>query len=257
MLSPITIPSWSETEKLKHGFFTREGGVSTGAFGSLNCRYGSDDSDDNVSRNRDLVARQLDCQPTSLVVPYQVHSARAIIATEPWSHEDRPQADALVTATPGICLGILTADCTPVLFLDPKSRVIGAAHAGWRGAKAGVLEATITKMEELGATREGIEACVGPTISAPTYEVGPEFEQEFLEENPDYSRFFHIPDGNERAHFDLPAYVMHRLAMSDIATIHTRNECTYSDEGRFFSFRRSTHQSSKDYGCQISAIVLQ
>ncbi len=238
-----------------HGFFTRQGGVSDGVYGSLNCGQGSKDDAARVRENRDRVAAALGAAPDQLLSPWQVHSPDALIVEVPWTG-DRPKADALVTATPGLAIGVLTADCTPVLFADPDAKIIGAAHAGWRGALSGVLEATIAAMERLGARTQRITAAVGPSIGPDSYEVGPEFEREFLAAAPGSARFFHQRPG-AKPRFDLPAFCRDRLDVAGIGTIEDASIDTYADESRFFSFRRTTHRKEGDYGRQISAIVLK
>ncbi|MCV6592558.1 MAG: peptidoglycan editing factor PgeF [Silicimonas sp.] len=237
----------------RHGFFTRNGGASSGIFTSLNCGYGASDQRETVMINRARVAKALGGDSRSLVTVYQTHSARAVAVEAPF--DTPPEADALVTATPGLVLGILTADCQPVLFADPEARVIGAAHAGWKGALGGVLEATIAAMESLGASRGAIRASIGPSISQRAYEVGPEFRDQFRTEDPDSLRFF--SDGQrDRLLFDLVGYGLHRLRQAGIQRAHWTGHCTYSDPDRFYSYRRSTHLKEVDYGRLISAITL-
>lgn len=238
-----------------HGFFTRQGGVSDGVYGSLNCGQGSKDNPASIRENRCRVAVTLGAAPDRLLSPWQVHSPDALIVEAPWTG-DRPQADALVTATPGLAIGILTADCAPVLFADPDAKIVGAAHAGWRGALSGVLEATIAAMEKLGAQPERIVAAVGPAIGPKSYEIGPEFEREFLATAPGSTRFFH-QRADARPLFDLPAFCLDRLTLAGIGTVEHASADTYADESRFFSFRRTTHRKEDDYGRQISAIVLK
>lgn len=237
----------------RHGFFTRRGGASSGIFQGLNCGPGSSDLADAVEINRARVAAYLEVPPDHLVTVHQVHSADVIPVTGPLAIS--PRADAMVTATPGVALAVLTADCQPVLFADPQAGVIGAAHAGWRGAQAGVLEATLDAMEVLGAARARIRAAIGPTISQAAYEVGPEFVQAFLDDDPDYARFF-AQGAGDRALFDLPAYGLARLRAAGVAQAEWTRHCTYADEARFFSFRRATHRGEADYGRLISAIRL-
>ncbi len=234
-----------------HGFFTRRGGASSGIFQGLNCGTGSSDQSEAVAINRERVAAALGVPATALAGVRQVHSADVLIVTAPLAGAAR--ADALVTATAGIALTVLTADCQPVLFADPEAGVIGAAHAGWRGALAGVLEATVDAMESLGARRAAIRAVIGPTISQRAYEVGPEFLDEFMAEDPGYSRFFSGGEG-ERMHFDLPAFGLHRLREHGVGQAEWTRHCTYSDPDRFYSYRRSVHRHEADYGRLISAI---
>ncbi len=236
---------------IRHGFFTRRGGVSSGVYASLNCGLGSRDSAGDVRENRARVMKRLG--GASLVSAYQVHSDRAVIADAPW--DKAPEADAIVTATPGLAIGVLTADCTPILLADGQAKVVGAAHAGWRGARGGVVAAVIAAMERLGAARERIRAVIGPTISQAAYEVGPEFEAAFLDDAPENQRYFRrLRD--DRPHFDLPAYCRTRLEEAGVGAVEDLRLCTYEDESLFFSFRRATHRLDADYGRQISAILI-
>lgn len=241
---------------IAHGFFGRTGGVSSGLYSSLNCGLGSKDERASVTENRHRVARALGTTGDRLLTCYQVHSAEAVIVDRPWGPDGQPRADALVTNTPGLAIGALAADCTPILFADPKARVIGAAHAGWKGAKIGIAEATIAAMETLGARRDAITAAIGPCISQANYEVGPEFMAAFLAEDPETARFFAVPSPGAKPHFDLPGYIAARLKAANIARIEHLAHCTYASESRFFSYRRTTHRREADYGRQISAIVL-
>ncbi len=246
---------------IRHGFFTREGGVSGGVYASLNAGYGSDDARDAVRENRRRISSHLGANAAGTPIPdittvYQVHSARALIIDAPFSEGQVPEADALVTRTPGLAIGALAADCTPILFADPSAMVIGAAHAGWRGAVDGIIDSTIRAMCEAGAALANIHAAIGPTIHQDSYEVGPEFEARFLKSAPGNARFFAIPAGGSRAHFDLPGYCRHRLASAGVGHIEDLGQCTYKNESLFFSFRRKTHRKEADYGRQISAIVL-
>ena len=243
----------SDAIPLRHGFFTRKGGASSGIFSGLNCGPGSTDLSEAVSINRNRVAAALGLAPAALVSLNQTHSATVVTLTEPFT--TRPQADAMVTAIPGIGLGILTADCQPVLFADPKAHVIGATHAGWRGAKDGVLEATVDAMEALGAKRENITAVIGPTISQPVYEVGPEFFEAFIDDDPQSARFF-INGVDDRMLFDLPGYGLHRLRTAGVGHSEWTRHCTYRDPDRFYSYRRTTHAVEADYGRMISVIRL-
>lgn len=238
-----------------HGFFTREGGVSGGIFASLNCGPGSGDDAQNVIENRDRVRETLGAE--SLVSLYQIHSPKAVTVTKTWGYDERPQADAMATNVPGIALGILTADCTPVLFADSQAGVIGAAHAGWKGALGGVTDSVVAEMETLGADRSRIAAAVGPCISQVNYEVGAEFGEAFRNADSANARFF-VPS-NRAAHmrFDLEAYVVHRLHVAGLKNVTALHACTYARESEFFSYRRATHRDEKDYGRQISAIALK
>lgn len=243
----------SDALQVRHGFFTRKGGASSGIFAGLNCGTGSSDQTEIVAINRARVAEAMGLGPEALVTVHQVHSARAISVTGPLSI--RPEADALVTATPGVLLAVLTADCQPVLFADPTAGVIGAAHAGWRGAVDGVLEATLDAMETLGASRDRITAVIGPTISQAAYEVGPEFFDRFQAEDEESTRFFANGTG-DRLLFDLPGYGLHRLRAAGVGHAEWTRHCTYRDPARFYSFRRTTHAAEADYGRLISTIRL-
>ena len=234
-----------------HGFFTRQGGVSEGIYGSLNGGQGSADSAEAVAENRARILAHLGAQ--ELVSLHQVHSPDAVVVTQQF--DERPKADAMVTATPGMALGILTADCTPVLFADTEAGVVGAAHAGWKGALGGVLESTIDAMTSIGAQRDRIDAAIGPVISQRAYEVGPEFVDRFLDDDPENQRFFAGGQG-DRAMFDLPSYCRVRLEAAGIRRAEWTGHCTYSDEARFYSYRRTCHRSEPDYGRLVAAIVV-
>lgn len=238
---------------VRHGFFTRRGGASSGVFAGLNCGTGSSDQTAAVQVNRTRVADAMKVAPEDLVGVHQVHSADVVTVSE--GTTERQRADALVTATPGIALSILTADCQPVLFADHDAGVVGAAHAGWRGALDGVLEATVDAMEALGAARENVVAVIGPSISQRAYEVGPEFFEMFMEQDSGNARFFANGDG-DRMQFDLPAFGLSRLRAAGVGVADWNRHCTYSDPNRFFSYRRSTHAGDADYGRLISAIRL-
>lgn len=240
---------------IRHGFFTRKGGVSAGIYAGLNVGTGSGDDRASVTENRARVARWMDVSPASLVSVHQVHSADAILVTGPWGAE-RPKADAMVTTTPGIAIGVLAADCGPVLFADPRARVIGAAHAGWKGALTGVLESTIAAMEKLGAKREDIVAELGPSISGRNYEVGPEFVARFVGSAPDNQRYFTPSPKPGHAWFDLNRYTVDRLNAAGVQADFL-DRCTYAEEESFYSYRRATHRGEPDYGRQISAIVIE
>ena len=243
----------SDALPFRHGFFTRKGGASSGIFAGLNCGAGSSDLSEVVQINRARVAEALGLAPTALVSLHQVHSADVVHVPE--TPITPVKADGMVTATPGLGLAILTADCQPVLFADPVARVIGAAHAGWRGAQGGVLEATVDAMVSLGAKRANIAACIGPTISQKAYEVGPEFFETFTDDDPTTQRFFAQGQG-DRMLFDLPAYGLHRLRAAGVGQAQWTRHCTYSDPDRFYSYRRSTHAGEADYGRLISVIRL-
>ena len=251
----IQAPSLASLSGIRHAFFTRQGGVSEGIYASLNGGIGSSDEPAKVRENRRRMAEALSIAPDALISVYQVHSPDAVIVEGPW-RGDRPKADAMVTATPGLALGITTADCGPVLFADAQARVIGAAHAGWRGAVTGVLESTIAAMERLGAQRNRIVAVLGPTISQKAYEVGPDFIRRFAEEAPGHERFFKEAERPDHAMFDLPGFIGARLEAAGIGAFTDLGLCTYCDEERFFSYRRTTHRKESDYGRLISAIAL-
>ncbi|PKQ01711.1 MAG: peptidoglycan editing factor PgeF [Alphaproteobacteria bacterium HGW-Alphaproteobacteria-12] len=243
--------------RVRHGFFTREGGVSKDIYASLNCGYGSNDDGECVRENRARVALKLGAEPEKLLTVYQVHSPEVAIVTEPWTPDAAPQADAMVTAEPRIALGILTADCAPVLFADEKAHVIGAAHAGWKGAIGGVLEETVDAMIRLGAERSRIVAAIGPCISKDAYEVGSDFRDRFMEANAGNDRWFARSPNEGHFMFDLPGYAEARLEAADIGTIAVIGHCTYRDTKRFFSYRRTTHRKEPDYGRQISAVMFR
>lgn len=238
---------------LRHGFFTRRGGASSGVFSGLNCGVGSSDQSEIVQINRARVAQAMLVDPENLVGVSQVHSAHAVHAEGPL--DPKPRADALVTRTPGLALTVLTADCQPVLFADTEAGVIGAAHAGWRGARDGILEATLDAMVALGAQRADIVAIIGPSISQSAYEVGPEFFDDFMAEDPENARFFSAGQA-DRMQFDLPAYGLARLRAAGVGHAEWTRHCTYADPDRFFSYRRSVHAKEADYGRLIAAISL-
>ncbi len=238
----------------RHGFFTRKGGMSSGIFSGLNCGLGSSDQTDMVQTNRRMVADAMQVAPTHLATLHQTHSSRVLSLTGP-TPGPRPKYDAMVTATPGLALAILTADCQPVLFADAEAGIIGAAHAGWKGALGGILEATLDAMEGLGARRASIHAVIGPCIGPVAYEVGPEFKAHFLAQDLHNSRFFSRGPG-DRARFDLPGFGLERLRRAGVASARWTGHCTYRDPDRFYSYRRSSHNGEADYGRLISAIIL-
>lgn len=239
-----------------HGFFTRNGGISSGIYDSLNCAWGSKDSLSDVMTNRALVVQALGPDVSDLLSASQVHSNRVQVVDKVWTRERSPEVDALVTSTPYVALGILTADCAPVLFHDEKNKVIGAAHAGWKGAFGGVLENTVKEMEGLGAERSRITVAIGPCIHQASYEVDGNFRQTFL----NYKRAFesYFTDSTKEGHyqFDLPGFVKAKLDELGLASVEGSCVDTYVDDDRFFSYRRTTHKSEPDYGRQISVIVL-
>lgn len=240
---------------VRHGFFTRRGGASSGVYQGLNCGPGSSDQREAVGLNRRRVAEAMGVLPENLLSMHQYHSDVVVVAgPEGWG--ERPKADAAVTTAQGIALSVLTADCAPVLLADREAGVIGVSHAGWRGALAGVLERTLEAMVRLGAKREAIDAAVGPTISQRNYEVGEDFLEAFLIEGQEHMRFFANAHVDGKYHFDLPGYVLWRLREAGLGSASWIRSCTYAEPDRFFSYRRSTHLGEPDYGRLISAIAL-
>jgi YfiH family protein len=239
---------------LPHGFLGRRGGTSTGELAGLNVGYGSKDDRSAIDENRRLAIAAL-LEDAELATVHQIHSVEAVTIQRPWAHDQRPRADAMVTDRPNLLIGILTADCAPVLFADHRAAVVGAAHAGWRGALAGVTDSTIAAMERLGARREDIHAAVGPCIGQPSYEVDGDFRARFVAHDADNARFFLAENGG-KPHFDLEGYVVHRLIAAGIDEIEALNLDTYADAERFYSYRRSAHLGQADYGRQLSAIAI-
>jgi YfiH family protein len=239
---------------LPHGFLDRRGGMSTGELAGLNVGYGSNDDPELIDGNRRLAVAAI-LADAELATVHQVHSADAIYVTHPWPQGERPRADAMVTDRPNLLLGILTADCAPVLLADHEAVVVGAAHAGWRGALAGVTDSTIAAMEKLGARRENIHAAVGPCIGQTSYEVDDSFRERFTDADENNQRFF-VEGATGKPHFDLEAYVVHRLIAAGIDEIEALNLDTYGDSERFYSYRRATHLGESSYGRQLSAIAL-
>jgi YfiH family protein len=257
--NPALSPLEAEPLKLPgiaHAFFTREGGVSTGIYRGLNTGVGSNDARDAVLENRARAARHLGATIERLATPFQVHGTAAIVVEEVWTHDRRPKADAVVTRRAGIAVGVGAADCGPVLFAEPQARVVGAAHAGWKGALSGILESTISAMERLGAERGRMVAVLGPTISARSYEVGPEFSTRFLEADATNARFFAPSARAGHFMFDLPAFIVARLEVAGVGRVGNLGLCTYADDARFYSYRRATHRGEPDYGRLLSAIAL-
>ena len=240
---------------IRHGFFTRDGGVSQGIYESLNCGVGSRDDRAYVFKNRARAARTLGVTHDALATPYQVHGTEAVVVERAWAPGQGPKADAVVTNRTGIAVGVGTADCGPILFADVEARVVGAAHAGWRGALGGILDSTIVAMEGLGAARDRIVAVLGPVISQKNYEVGAELIDAFLADDPRNDRFFKPSGRDGHALFDLPGYITGRLLRGGVLASDL-GACTYADEARFYSYRRSTHRAEPDYGRLLSAIVL-
>lgn len=241
---------------LAHAFFTRQGGVSEGIYKGLNTGLGSDDKRADVLENRRRVLEHFGEQTNSIAGCHQIHSVDVITLSERSAARERPKADALVTGLRGVPLSIQTADCGPVLFADTQSGVVGAAHAGWKGATGGILENTIAAMEKIGAQRQNIVAVLGPTISQANYEVGPEFAERLTNLNNEYDQYLIASQRAEHFMFDLPAFIVRALKESGIAHVGWTGHCTYADEQNFFSYRRTTHRAEADYGRQTSAIML-
>ncbi len=253
----ITLDALDRDGGIRHAFFTRRGGVSRGLYESLNCGFGSGDATESVARNREIAMEQLDLAADRLVTCYQIHSAKVVIVERPWSREEAPQADGMVTRVPDIALGVLTADCAPILFQDPVAAVIAAAHGGWRGALGGVVEATVASMEAIGADRSRIRAGVGPRIASASYEVGPEFPQQFLAEDTVSASYFSPALRPGHFMFDLAGYIEYRLARTGIETVQCASHDTAAEEELFFSYRRSCLCGERAYGRGLSAIVLK
>lgn len=253
----LTVDSLSRLPGVRHAYFTRQGGVSEGIYDSLNCGIGSNDGGDRVAENRARAMAQVGAKPEQLFTPYQTHSKTVAVVTRPWTKGERPEADALVTDRPGLILAVTTADCVPVLFADAEAGVVGAAHAGWRGAVSGVLEATVEAMERLGAARDGIVAAIGPAIEQQSYEVGPEFPQPFVEQSADNKGFFSPSKRAGHFMFDIKGYVERRLAQLDLGSVEALPHDTCGEPDLFFSYRRSCHLNEPDYGRSLSTIHLE
>jgi polyphenol oxidase len=252
----LASPLLSAIPGLRHAFFTRDGGVSGGFYGSLNGGLGSDDDAANVAENRRRMAERMGVTPEHFLSVWQIHSPDAVVVSGPWEGASRPRADAIVTRSEGLAIGVTAADCGPILFVDPNARVIGAAHAGWKGALTGVLESTVDAMEKLGAERGRIVAAIGPLIRQHSYEVGDEFVERFIEADAENGVFF-IPSTREgHAMFDLAGFIRMRLEAAGVLMIDDIGVDTYSDE-RFYSYRRSVHRKEPDYGRHIHAIALE
>lgn len=245
-----------QIDGLCHGFFLRSGGVSEGFYASLNCGRGSKDERHRIEENRARVAAQLGSDPSVLIGPRQVHSAKAVIATAAWKPDEAPEADAVVTSVRGLAIGVLTADCAPILMADLEAGVIAAVHAGWKGAIGGVVESALDAMQTLGAIPARVTAAIGPAISQAAYEVSPEFKATFLAASQTNGQYFIRAEGG-RPHFNLAAYVKDRIAQCGVASIQDIGACTYENESNLFSYRRSVHRGEPDYGRQISAILLR
>lgn len=249
-------PLLTKLKGIRHAFFTRKGGVSEGVYASLNGGVGSDDAPENVAENRARMANALGVTLDRLLTPYQIHSPDVVVVHAPWEHEARPRADALVTRTTGLAIGISTADCGPLLFADAQGGVIGAAHAGWRGAFSGIIEATLDAMEKFGASRKRIAAALGPTIRQPNYEVGPEFVDRFMQADKANGRYF-VPSGRDgHALFDLPGFIADRIRAAGIGNFEDLGRCNYAEPEHFYSYRRMSRLGESDYGRHISAITL-
>ncbi len=252
-MTALTDPGLTAIPGLRHGFFTRRGGVSDGVYASLNCGIGSDDDAGSVTENRRRVAAALTGEANALATPYQVHGAEVAVVDDTWPWRERPKADAIVTTRRGIAVAVGTADCGPVLLCDPRAGVIGAAHAGWRGARGGVLEAAVAAMEGLGADRQAMTAVLGPTISQANYEVGEDMRAAF---DNDDARWFVPADRPGHARFDLPGYIVARLETAGVGQVGRLPHCTYADADSFYSYRRATHRGEADYGRMLAGIAL-
>ena len=253
----LTIEPLGDLPGIRHAYFARTGGVSEGLFSSLNCGFGSGDAGENVAQNRARAMTLIDLDGGRLVTTYQVHSNRVAVVEAPWTQGDGPEVDALVTGEPGLALGILTADCAPVLLADAQARVIGAAHAGWQGALGGVLEAVVGAMVKLGARPGRLVAGIGPAIGPGSYEVGPEFPAPFLAKHPGDGEFFRPAPRDGHFHFDLKSYVAARLGRCGVAGVEALANDTCAEEAQFFSYRRACLRGESDYGRGLSAIYLE
>ena len=253
----LTSASLAALSGVRHGFFTREGGVSAGLYASLNCGLGSGDDLDRVAENRNRALARLGLPADQLATAYQVHSNRAALAETPWPADQRPRVDALVTRTAGLALGILTADCAPVLFADREAGVVAAAHAGWRGALDGVLEATLAAMQRLGARAASTLVAVGPAIEQASYEVGPEFPAPFLDQDPANHEFFAAAPRAGHFLFDLKGYVARRLSRAGVGQVESLAADTCADDAHFFSYRRACLKGERAYGRLLSAVALE
>jgi YfiH family protein len=253
----LTIGPLNDLPGLRHGFLTRQGGVSEGLYSSLNCGQGSGDDPAKVAENRRRALARLELDGAHLVTAYQVHSAKAVVVERPWTQDDRPQVDGLVTRVTGLALGVLTADCVPVLLADSQAGVVGAAHAGWHGALDGVLESTVEAMESLGAAREHMVAGIGPAIAQRSYEVGPDYPAPFLAQDDDNRDLFCPSRRQGHFHFDLKGYVARRLARLGLGSVQVLPCDTCAEDQRFFSYRRSCLRGEADYGRGLSVICLE
>jgi polyphenol oxidase len=252
----LQAPALSALPGIRHAFFTRDGGVSEGFYASLNGGIGSDDAPVRVAENRARMAAALGVASDRLVTAYQIHSPNVVVAEVPWTRAQAPRADGVVTRVTGLAVGVTTADCGPVLLADREAGVIGAAHAGWRGALAGVVEATVAAMERLGAARPRTVAALGPMIRQENYEVGSDFVARFADADPGNLRFFAPAARDGHAMFDLAGYIALRLERAGVGQVEDLGHCTYADAARFFSYRRTTHRAELDYGRHVNAIAL-
>ena len=253
----LTCPRLADMDRVAHGFFTAEGGVSKGAVAGNNCGFGADDDPAAVQTNRDASMTTLGLDPSKLTTVYQQHTAEVVLADAPWPQTANPVADALVSKTPGVALGILTADCAPILLVDPEAAVIGAAHAGWKGAVGGVLANTLEAMEAIGARVDRVHAAIGPTIFGVNYEVGDGFHDTVLNVDAAADAHFFKPTPEAKWHFDLPGYVVQRLKEDGVASITPALADTYAEQDTMFSYRRATHNGVADYGRHVSIISLR
>ena len=245
-----------QSDRVRHAFFSRQGGISEGIFASLNCGFGSGDNPDHIAANRANAMKRLDLDEGALLTLYQVHSAKAVVVDTPWKPGEAPQADAAVTKIPGIALGILSADCAPVLLADAATGVIGAAHAGWKGALGGIVEAAVDAMTGLGAKKDQIQAAIGPCIQQASYEVGAEFRVRFMDDDPTNREFFIASSRDGHFMFDLPAFLGRQFDTLGVA-YETLGLDTCADEVRFFSYRRATQRREIDYGRGLASILLR
>jgi polyphenol oxidase len=257
MTQPLHAHTLAKIPGIRHAFFTRAGGVSGGVYASLNAGVGSNDDPGHVAENRARMAAAMGVTRERFLTCYQIHSPEVVVAAEPWTAEARPHADAIVTTAPRLAIGVSTADCGPVLFADAQARVIGAAHAGWRGALSGVTDQTIAAMERLGASRARIAVALGPMIRQKNYETGADLRDRFIAIDPANARFFRPAARDGHFMFDLAGYVAARLAAAGVGTIEDVDACTYADEEQFFSYRRMTHRGEADYGRHVNAIALE
>jgi YfiH family protein len=252
----IESPALGSLKRVRHAFFTREGGVSEGVYASLNGGLGSNDDRAHVSENRRRMTAALGVADGALAMAYQIHSPDAVVATHPWTREGRPRADAVVTNTPGLAVGVTIADCGPILLADASAGVVAAVHAGWKGALDGVVDSAVAAMERLGAARDRMVASIGPLIRKQSYEVGPEFVARFRDADPANRAYFSVSERLGHFMFDLPRYIVERLLVARVGTIQDLGLDTYADDARFFSYRRSVHRKEPDYGRLVAAIAI-